>query len=91
MRVSATDLKNRLGQYLDSSQKEPVIVEKSGRASAVILSFDEYEKLSQYEDYYWGKLAEEAEKSGYLGVKKTTLKLKEYAKKAGIEIDDENR
>ena len=32
MHVSATHLKNNLGQYLEAAVREPVIVDKSGRA-----------------------------------------------------------
>jgi antitoxin Phd len=89
MRVNATNFKNRLGQYLESSIKEPVIVEKSGRASAVLISFETFEKLSEYEDFYWSKLASHAEKEGYLGAAETAKRLQKYAQQAGVEIEDE--
>lgn len=89
MRITATALKNHLGKYLEFSIREPVIVEKSGRPSAVLISFDVFEMLSLYEDFYWGIRAAQAEKEGYLGVDKTAEKLKEYAQRAGVEIEDE--
>ena len=85
MRVNATRFKNNLGQYLESSIKEPVIVEKSGRDCAVLVSFETFEKLSHYEDFYWGRLAAQAESEGYLGTDETAKKLAEYAKRAGVE------
>lgn len=90
MRINATSLKNHLGKYLQSSIKEPVIVEKSGRPSAVLISYDEFEKLSQYEDFYWSTLAAQAEKEGYLGTEETANKLKRYAQRTGVELEDEN-
>ena len=90
MRTNATSFKNNLGQYLESSIKEPVIVEKSGRPSAVLISFEEFERLSEYEDLYWGRLAQESSKEGYLGVDETSKRLKVLAKRAGIEIEDED-
>jgi prevent-host-death family protein len=62
MNVQATELKNRLGKYLDAAIKEPVIVEKNGRNAAVIISFEEYNHLLELEDFYWGIKALEAEK-----------------------------
>ncbi len=90
MRINATSLKNNLGRYLQSSIKEPVIVEKSGHPSAVLISYDEFEKLSQYEDFYWSMLASKAEKEGYLGVEETAKRLNKYAKRAGVHLEDED-
>lgn len=90
MRIPATSFKNHLGQYLETSIREPVIVERSGRASAVLISFEVFEKLSQYEDFYWSMQAAQAEKGGYLGTKETSIRLEKYAKRAGISIEDEN-
>jgi prevent-host-death family protein len=45
MRVSATDAKNRLGQMLEHSQREPVTIEKSGRRHSVLLSAAQYDAL----------------------------------------------
>lgn len=88
MRINATSFKNHLGKYLESAIKEAVIVEKSGRPSAVLISYDEFEKFSQYEDFYWSKVAEQAEQEGYLGVNKTAERLKKYAQQAGITEDE---
>jgi antitoxin Phd len=90
MRINATNLKNQLGKYLEASIKEPVIVEKSGRPSAVLISYDEFQKLSHYEDFYWNALASQGENGGYLGVKETADRLQKYAERAGVKIEDEN-
>jgi antitoxin Phd len=90
MRTTATDLKNHLGRYLETAIEEPVIVEKSGRPSAVLVSFSKFEKLSQYEDFYWGEMAKRAETSGYLGVEETANWLQKGAKRAGIRVADGN-
>jgi prevent-host-death family protein len=89
MRTNATDFKNHLGRYLEASVKEPVVIEKSGRASAVLVSFEGFEKLSQYEDFYWSMQAAQAEKEGYLGTDETANRLQKYAQRAGISKDDE--
>jgi prevent-host-death family protein len=62
MIVQATELKTRLGQYLEAAIKEPVVIERSGRNTAVIISIDEYNRFLALEDYYWGMRAIEAEK-----------------------------
>ena len=69
MQVTATELKNRLGQYLDAAETDPVIVEKSGRVKSVLISNAMYEKFLAYEDAYWAEKAKQAEEDGYLGEK----------------------
>lgn len=86
MHISATDLKNRLGQYLEAAIKEPVIVEKSGRPMSVVISYAEFQRLSEIEEQLWGLRALEAEKDGYLGVEKSSTILQQIKKR----ITDEN-
>ena len=64
--VSATEMKNRLGVYLQMIMAEPIIVEKAHRPVAVLLSKEEYERLTKLEDAYWGEKAKAAEAEGYL-------------------------
>ncbi len=45
MEVTATEAKNRLGQMLDHCQREPVVIEKSGRRHSVLLSAAQYDAL----------------------------------------------
>ena len=66
MHVTATELKNRLGRYLETAQIEPVIVEKSGRVSNVVLSKHRYDQLCRLEDLLWDVKARKAEKEGFL-------------------------
>ncbi len=67
MNITATELKNRLGQYLEAAQHEPVIIEKSGRESSVVLSKRRYDELVDLEDKLWDMKAQEAEKEGFMG------------------------
>ena len=64
--VSATEIKNRLGQYLARVAVEPVAIEKNGRPVAVLLSFEEYELLQRSDDFFWGQAARAAEAEGFL-------------------------
>ncbi|MGH7813666.1 MAG: type II toxin-antitoxin system Phd/YefM family antitoxin [Candidatus Binataceae bacterium] len=65
--ANATDVKNRFGEFLDHARTEPVKVRKTGRPVAVLLSWDEYERLAALDDAWWAERAREAEKKGYLG------------------------
>jgi prevent-host-death family protein len=41
--MSAKDAKNHFGELLLEAQKGPVTIEKNGRPTAVVLSFDDHE------------------------------------------------
>lgn len=69
MKATATELNKHPGKYLDQAMKEPVIVERSGRPVAVMVS---YERYIQLEDAYWGELATAADQEKSLGTKATT-------------------
>lgn len=44
--ISAHDAKARFGQLLDTARREPVVIERHGRAVAVVLSKEEYDELN---------------------------------------------
>ena len=69
--VKATELKNKLGHYLQAALVEPVVVEKSKQQVAVLMSMKEYERLTKLEDAYWGERAKAAEAEGYLSEAET--------------------
>jgi prevent-host-death family protein len=69
--TTATELKNRLGAYLDTALIEPVFVQKSGRDIAVLMSRQHYAYLQALEDEIWALRAQLAEQSGYLGAEET--------------------
>lgn len=89
MKTNATQFKNHFGEYMQKIYQEPVIVEKSGKPSAVLISYDTFERLSALEDFYWGMRADHAAKEGFLGPEESERRLREYAKQAGININDE--
>jgi len=76
--ATATEVKNRFGEYLEKARHQPVIVEKTGRKYAVIVSYEEYERLQAIEDRQWALTAEEARKSGYVGTEETMKVLTRY-------------
>ncbi len=71
MQVTATELKNRLGKYLETAQAEVVEVKKSGRLSTVMLSKKRYDALLETEDMLWDLRAQIAEKEGFISAKET--------------------
>ncbi|MBW2203642.1 MAG: type II toxin-antitoxin system Phd/YefM family antitoxin [Deltaproteobacteria bacterium] len=67
MEATATEVKNKFGKFSDIARNEPVIVEKTGRKTIVLIAFEEYERLTQIEDAYWAEKAARAEVDGYVG------------------------
>jgi len=64
--VSATEAKVHFGKLLDTARRENVSIEKQGRSIAVILSQEEFERLSEIEDKLWSLRADAARKEGLL-------------------------
>lgn len=58
--ITASELNKRTGLYLQTAMREPVVIEKSGNPSVVMVSYEDYIEL---EDDYWGKRAEEIKKT----------------------------
>ena len=44
--MSAREAKNAFGVLIDTARAEPVLIEKHGRGVVVVLSIEEYERLS---------------------------------------------
>jgi antitoxin Phd len=62
--IAAKEAKNAFGRMLDAVQREPVTIEKHGRAVAVILSLEEYKRLEALDDAYWAARAQQAGEEG---------------------------
>lgn len=45
IKMSANNAKARFGELLDTARREPVTIEKHGRAVAVLLSIEDYNEL----------------------------------------------
>ena len=69
--VKATEIKNNMGQYFQLAMAEPISVERNGHPIAILLSANEYERLTRIEDAYWGEKAKAAEAEGFLSKEKT--------------------
>ena len=66
--VSATQAKQALAAVLDAAQREPVVIKRQQREVAVVLSMQEYERLtgSNTEAFqrFCDRIGEEAKKRG---------------------------
>ena len=61
MHISSTELNRRPGAILEAAIRgEPVVIEKSGNPSVVMVSYQRYQEL---EDAFWGTQAETLEKA----------------------------
>ncbi len=80
-KLNASEAKQRFGEMLDTVQQEPVVIQRSGRDKAVVLSIRDYKNI--VEDKYLGEKAQKVERKGkYLG-KKESENLLKAAKNAG--------
>lgn len=68
-KISATELNKHPGQILQLAQRSPVIIEKVGQPSAVIISYEYFQEL---EDYYFGSIAKNRDEIGeYLTIEES--------------------
>ncbi|WP_170959033.1 type II toxin-antitoxin system Phd/YefM family antitoxin [Magnetospirillum sp. 15-1] len=74
--AASTNVQNNFGEFLEAAGREPIAVTRTGRKVAVLLSWSEYERLSNLEDSALLARVKEAEAEGYLGVDETASFLK---------------
>ncbi len=77
LHLAASEVKQRLGQYMESALTEPIVIEKSGRPAVVMLSIAEYERLQAMDDAYWGERARQALAGGLADTDETMRRLQE--------------
>lgn len=80
--LTATEIRHKFGEVMEGLKTEPVLVEKSGRPVAVILSYETYERLQELEDAWWGEQANKAMAEGLLSAEATASWLKEKLNEA---------
>ena len=66
--VNATYAKQNFGACVADAAKQPVVIEKSGRPAVVMISYEEFQRLSDLEDAMWLQRAQDAAAGGYLSV-----------------------
>ena len=55
--VTATELQSKTGAIIDQALLTPVQVTRNKRSVIVLLSTQEYKRLTALEDAYWGEMA----------------------------------
>ncbi len=76
--LTATELRHKFAEVVEGLKVEPVLVEKSGRPVAVILSYETFERLQELEDAWWGERAKEAAVEGLLTAQETKVWITEH-------------
>ncbi|WP_395476601.1 type II toxin-antitoxin system Phd/YefM family antitoxin [Rickettsia endosymbiont of Pantilius tunicatus] len=69
--ISSREAQNHFGELMIQVIKEPIIINRYGKPAAVLISHEEYEKFSQFEDMYWTIQAKNAAKEGFLSEKES--------------------
>lgn len=66
--VSATETQNKFASVMDMARREPVMVQKNGRDTVVLIAVEDYEKLSRLMvnsfQEFCDTVGKEAEKKG---------------------------
>ena len=75
--LGASEAKNRFGELLDLARREPIQITKKGRNVAVVLSIEEFERLSELEDELLAFKAEKAQQEGFIGMSESEALLEE--------------
>ncbi len=81
--LGASEAKNRFGELLDLARREPVQIAKKGRKVAVVLSIEEFERLSELEDELLAIKAEKARREGLIGITESEALLEELLNAQG--------
>jgi prevent-host-death family protein len=77
---AAKKAKDHFGLLLDTSQREPVWIEKKTRPVAIVLSIAEYNRLEAIEEAWLAAQADAALKKGFLGTKESKKRLNDILK-----------
>ncbi len=75
--LTATEIRHKFAEVVEGLKIEPVLVRKSGRPVAVILSYEDFERMQDIEDAWWGEQAQKAAAEGFLTAGETAFWLKE--------------
>lgn len=83
--LTATELRHKFGEVVEGLKLEPVLVEKSGRPVAVILSYEDFQRFEDLEDAWWGEQARKAASERLLSAKETMSWVEERMNEAPAE------
>ena len=68
---TSTHVKNHFGEVAEAALREPVVIQKSGRNSLVLMAYADYENLMAQIDKKWGEKAKKAKQKGMIGTRKS--------------------
>jgi len=73
MHVTASELNKHSGRVMNKALQQPVIIDKSGQPTVVMMSYDLFQFIKDdIEDRLWGYAAQEADKtSDFIGIEAT--------------------
>ena len=80
--VNATYAKQNFGACIADALAKPVLIAKSGRPTVVMISYEEFQRLSEIENAMWLQRAQEAASGGYLGVEESDAFMKKRLARA---------
>lgn len=69
--VNSKEAQNHFGSLMSQVVKEPIVIQKYGKPSAVLIAYDKYEKFLEFEDLYWEIKAKQSAKQGFLSQKES--------------------
>jgi len=75
--LASSEAKNHFGELLDLARREPIQITKKGRNVAVVLSIEEFERLSHLEEELLVFKAEKARLEGFIGMPESEALLEE--------------
>ena len=68
---TSTHVKNHFGEVAEAALREPVVIQKSGRNSLVLMAYADYENLMAQIDKQWGEKAKKAKQKGMIGTRRS--------------------
>lgn len=66
LKVSSDTVAQRIDEYVHLALTQSVVIEKPERATVVMLSLDEFQRLQALDDAYLAACARQANREGYL-------------------------
>ncbi|SHN71662.1 type II toxin-antitoxin system Phd/YefM family antitoxin [Desulfovibrio litoralis] len=80
--VNATYAKQNFGACVADAAKQPVVIEKSGRPTVVMISYEEFQRFNELEESMWLQRAQDAATGGYLSVDESDAVMKKRLARA---------
>jgi PHD/YefM family antitoxin component YafN of YafNO toxin-antitoxin module len=83
--VNAAYIEQNFNACVVDAIKQPIVIEKSGRPAVVMLSYEEFQRLSDLEDAFRLQRAQDAASEGYLSTEESDEFMKKRLAQAARE------